>query len=45
MVLQRTEYICWHFNSRLTEPHDVLEAHDTDNLRKITIFRWLEGCL
>jgi hypothetical protein len=33
------------FQFAVAEPHDVVEAHDTDNLRKVTIFRWLEGCL
>ncbi|MGA7792458.1 MAG: hypothetical protein WCA19_05420 [Candidatus Acidiferrales bacterium] len=36
-------YVAFQFAA--AEPHDVVEAHDTDNLRKITIFRWLEGCL
>ena len=33
------------FQFAAPEPHDIPHAHDSDVLKKITIFHWLEGCL
>jgi hypothetical protein len=36
-------YVAFQFVA--VEPHDTVTANDTDNLRRVTVFRWLEGCL
>ncbi len=36
-------YIAFQFAA--VEPHSWLKAYDSDSLKKVSIFRWLEGCL
>jgi hypothetical protein len=36
-------YIAFQFVA--VEPHESWRAYDSDALKKITVFRWLEGCL
>jgi hypothetical protein len=36
-------YIAFQFVA--VEPHDVFRAYDSDVLKRVTIFHWLEGCL
>jgi len=36
-------YVAIHFTK--TEPHDNYQAFDSDAVKKLTIFHWLEGCL
>jgi hypothetical protein len=36
-------YVAFEFTA--TEPHQLVEAHPSDSLRKVSIFRQLSGCL
>jgi hypothetical protein len=36
-------YVAFQFAA--VEPHDALHAYDSDVLKRVTIFHWLEGCL
>lgn len=36
-------YVAFQFAA--VEPHTSFRAHDSDVLKKVTIFHWLEGCL
>jgi len=35
-------FVAFQFSS--AEPHKLAETHDSDILREITIFHWLQGC-
>jgi len=36
-------YVAFQFAG--VEPHEALKVSDSDSLKRVTIFRWLEGCL
>ncbi len=36
-------YVAFQFAG--VEPHEDLKVSDSDTLKRVTIFRWLEGCL
>jgi hypothetical protein len=36
-------YVAFQFAA--VEPHEAFKAFDSDTLKSVTIFRWLEGCL
>ncbi len=40
---EQNVYVAFQFAA--VEPHETWKAYDSDTLKRVTIFRWLEGCL